>query len=388
MALLWSQIVEVTRAEAKQSLLTLLDSVGFAATSWQEGSIALGCVEVSAEIWSQGSKYAVFLKNYGLNATSTGDGLTRFSDSHYDNQRALAVSAQRRITLACAVGEGPHSISLGSVVISNAGGYTVRNVAGLSVIYPATLSSGAPLELLFEAEVGGAASNSGAGTYTSLVTTLAGVTVTQDLSYVVGVDEESDARLQARNRTKWATLSQFEIIADAVENIALNASTGVAKVKGNYANPRGAGTFDVHIAGESTIAGGADVTAVQAAFNLRVFGATSCIVYASPAAPLSLVGNVYYDSNFTAAQAQASVEAAMLAFIKATPLGGYSFAPGPTNIVAKNDIEAAIKGATFNGQPVVKTVTLSGPASDVAVSSFDIVTVGSYAGLVYVPVVS
>src|SRR6187402_256554 len=113
----WADIVEVSHDEAKQSLLDLLDSVGFTATSWQEGEPALACVELSAEIWHQLSKVSVFFKNFALNSTSEGEALTRFSDSHYDNQRDGAVAAQRRTSLACIATAGPHTFDVSDLVI-------------------------------------------------------------------------------------------------------------------------------------------------------------------------------------------------------------------------------------------------------------------------------
>ena len=91
---------------------------------------------MSAEIWAQVSKVAVFLKGFALNSTSSGEALTRLSDSHYDNQRAGAVTAQRRVTLACASTAGPHTINVGEVVIVHADGDTYRNIADGVTVYP------------------------------------------------------------------------------------------------------------------------------------------------------------------------------------------------------------------------------------------------------------
>src|SRR5205814_9712012 len=132
---------ELTRDEANQSLLSMLDGVGFPATSFQEGSIPLGLVELGAEIWSKLSAAAVFLKELGLNQTASGDGLTRFSKSHYANERVGAVAAQRVVTLFCAAGEGPHTIDLSKVVIADPTGRTFRNVEGFGAVYPATLAA-------------------------------------------------------------------------------------------------------------------------------------------------------------------------------------------------------------------------------------------------------
>src|SRR6478609_207575 len=124
----WSDIVEVSHDEAKQTCLDYLETVGFAATSWQEGSVPLACVELSAEIWSQLSKVAVFLKTMGLNDTAQGDALTRYSSSQYDNDRNQAVTAQRTISLSCSSTAGPHTFNIGDIVIEHPDGPTYRNI--------------------------------------------------------------------------------------------------------------------------------------------------------------------------------------------------------------------------------------------------------------------
>lgn len=395
--LLWSQIVEVTHDEAKQDLLDLLDSVGFTATSWQEGSVPLAMVEIGAEIWSKLSGVAVFLKGMALNETAEGEGLTRFSASHYANTRRPSTTAQRKITLTCSATEGPHSIALGAVVLANSvTGKTVRNVAGLAVVYPATLPSGGTLQLLFEAESGGSGHNLANGSYTSLVTTLAGVTVSEDLRDRDGTDEESDPLLKVRNSSKWALLTEFELIKDAVENIALNAHAGIKIVGVDDNNPRGAGTFDVYLAGDTTtfLPGAQEIVDAQAAFDKRVFGPkppaadARCLVKEAAAAPLDLAGSIFYDGNFAQADVKAAVEAALIAFLKTIPLGGFDFSPGPAATVPKNDIESVIKETTIGGQKPVKTVQLTTPLADLSVASFSKVTQGTWSTLVYSAVVN
>lgn len=380
----WDQIVAVTRAQAKQSLVTLLDGLGFTATSWQEGSVPLALVEIGAEVWSQVSNVAVFLKSMALNDTSEGESLTRFARSHYDNTRAGALATQRRITLSCSATEGPYGIGLGELVIAHADGATFRNVAGL-VTYPVVLPSGGSVALLFEAEVAGEHANVATGTVTTLITTLSGVTVTSDVTVREGIDEESDPRLRARNSSKWAGLGEFELILDRVENIALNASAAVATVGVDDNNPRGSNTFDVYIAGNALTAGVTEVTAVQAAFDLRVFGPETCRVYAAPEVPMNLVASVYYSSSFALADVQAAVEGigpttegALLTFIKSIPLGGFKYAPGPANVVRRDDIGAAIKTGSVAGQVgAIRTVVITSPATeDLAVPSYGKVTLG------------
>ncbi len=385
----WADIVEVSHDEAKQEILGWLDVLGFTVTSWQEGSIPLYCTEVGAALYSRLSLLAVFLKEMAFNATSIGDALTNFSYSHYKNTRAGSIAAQRAITLTCSATEGPHTINLGDVVSSDAAGSaTFRNVDGLSVVYPYSLGSGTSKTFLFEAEVSGTGGNLANNTVTTLVTTLAGVTITLDTLNRSGVDAESDTRLRLRNETRWDAQSEFEKTADACKNIALNASAAIISVGVDDENPRGAGTFDVYLAGLDATAGGSDITAAQAAFDLRVMGSSStpatCLCLASPEASLSITGTVYFNPNFTAAEVEAAVESSLVALVRSVPIGGFDYSPGPSAKVPINDIENAIKSTTINGVAVIKTVVLSVPAADFAVTSFGKVTRGTWT-LTYSP---
>jgi hypothetical protein len=376
----WADVVEVTHDEAKQSLLELLDSVGFTGTSWQEGELSLADVELSAEVWAQLSLIAVFIKKLGLNATATGESLTRFSDSHYDNQRDGATTAQRRITLACASGAGPHIIDIGDVVLAHADGDTYRNIDDGVTVYPATIPSGGSLAgLVFEAEVAGISANKAPNSVTQLVTTLAGVTVASDAIEVDGSAQETDAVLRTRNTTKWALLTEYELIADACVNIALEATENVTGVHVDDQNPRGAGTFDVYLADQLTTASGADVIAAQAAFDARVFGSTAtpktCLVFAASTTSLNPVATIYYKGSYEDADLEAAALVALEEFVKPIPLGGFDFYPGPSNVVPINDIEAALKAFTMAGQAVEKTIVMTG--GDVSVPLHNKVILGT-----------
>lgn len=399
----WDQVVEVTHDQAKQELLAFLDGQGFTATSWQAFSVPSLLVGIGAEIMSRGSKVAVFLKSLALNESTEGESLVRFSRSHYANEQLVALEAQRRVTLTCVATEGPHPIGVGDVVITHSDGTTFRNVAGLSVVYPTTLTSGGTLTLLFEAEVAGSAANFVDGALESteegsLVTTLSGVTITDDALEREGIDIESEPRLRARNSSKWAQQGQYENIRDRIENVALNASAAIALVATDDNNPRGAGTFDVYLAGLSGTAGSTDVAAVQAALDLRVLGqyADGAIprgrAVAAPETLLDVAGTVYFGASYTIADVQAAVEGVgpatkgvLQTFTESVPLGGFDFSPGPTRIVRLNDLEAAIKSAPIGGSPgAVRTVVLTTPAIDLSVPSFGKVRLGAVS-LSYVP---
>jgi hypothetical protein len=342
----------------------------------------LACVELSAEIWSQLSKVAVFLKTMGLNDTATGDALTRYSSSQYDNDRNQATTAQRKNSLSCSVDAGPHTFNVGDIVIEHPDGPTYRNVEDGVNTYPVTIPSGGSVSnLIFEAEVAGEDANKGSNSVNRIVTTLAGVTISSDQLYRSGSNAESDLRLQQRNKTKWALLTRFELIRDAVVQIVLSASDAITVVEVDDQNPRGAGTFNVYIAGDLTTSGTQELDAAQALLDRYVMGSGPPLyrdlVIPAPEQQLNITGTVYYKGGFAEADMQSETVAALNEFIKVIPLGGFDFFPGPTQVVPKNDIEDVIREVRVGGQSVSKTVRLDLPTGDVTVASHAKVTLGT-----------
>lgn len=389
----WEDIVEISVDDAKQALVNQLQTAGFRATSWQRFSVPLTLVEIGALLWNKGSVVAVFFKNAIYNETATGEALTRLSKSHYDNTREVAEAAERLVTLTCSAAEGPHVIDISDVVVSDDEGTSFRNIEGADVTYPWTLGSGTSKTFLFEAEESGSGGNVPDGTVTTVVTTLAGVTVTDDVLETSGVDAESDTRIQTRNSTKWSDRNELDSTADRAAFVALTAAPAVTLVAIDDNNPRGEGTFDLYIAGPEATAAAEDIATVQDAVDLRIMGANATpkagLVLAAPEVALDIVGIVYYTSSTSAAALQTAVEGsedgALVDLVRSCPLGGFDYSPGPANVIPKNDIEAIIKGVSVGGIQPVRTVVLSSPSSDFAVTSFGKVVQGTW-NLTYTPV--
>lgn len=369
----------MSAAQCEQRLLEMLDDADFIATSWQEGSLVATLVKMTAETESRLSKITLFLKKAFQSSTARGEALTRTASGFYNNEREDAIAAQHLVTLSCLATEGPHSINLGDIVIVHIDGHTYRNIEGNSIVYPVNLASGGTQTLLFEAEVAGSQANIGnalteAAVTLSLDQTLAGVSVIAHSLYLAGVDEESDERLDERNRTKWADEAELEFIDERVKNICLNASSSIIHVSVDSTNPRGAGTFDVYLAGLDATASDEDVAKAQLAIDRRSMGRTAtpkeCIVYKSPTVDVDIEGTVYFSGSSESADVRQEYEAALLAFIRATPSGGFDFTPGPRGIIRINDLESVIRLAVtdFTGRPA--TVELTSPTADIAVPSF------------------
>lgn len=395
----WNDVVEVSRDEARQTFLDLLDGIGFAATSWQEGSIPLALVEVAADFWSRGTKIAVAVKGFGLNDTARGEALRRLSLSHYQNTKLDAVAAQRLITLACDAAEGPHNLNVNELVITDSTGKLWRNIVdpdgNYPASYPAVIPSGGTLQVIVEADEPGA-HNPEAGGVSTLVSTYAGVTVSEDAIYLLGADEEADERLQQRNSAKWSLLTRFGTIDDAVEALALDASAGVSRVAINSQAPRGNGTFDVYITGPEGEAGADDLTAVQVAVEPYLMGQLETsdpndehhilsggtrvmLVQNAPLTTLNIEGTIYLRSDYAWDDVRPLLIEHLETWRRTIPLGGYPY-PSPGNRVPLNEIEHQIRSFELGGQRPIRTVALTTPSSDVVVPSFGHVVRGNWTG--------
>lgn len=395
----WNDVVEVSREEARQTFLDMLDGIGFAATSWQEGSIPLALVEVAADFWSRGTKIAVAVKGFGLNDTAQGEALRRFSLSHYQNTKLAAVAAQRLVTLECEAGEGPHTIDVNDVVITDAAGKLWRNVedpdGNSPASYPATIPSGGTLQIIVEADEPGA-HNPEAGGVSILVSTYAGVTVVDDQILRRGTDEERDERLRERNALKWSLLTRFGSIDEAAVALALGASEGVSRVAVHSRAPRGDGTFDVYITGDTGAAGTEDLEAVQAAIEPYLMGQLDTsdpddihhvlsggqrvlLVQNAPLLPLDIEGTIYLSAEHDWDDVRPLLIEHLEAWRRTIPLGGFPY-PSPGNRVSLNEIEHQIRRFELGGQRPIRTVVLTTPSSDVAVPAFGHVTQGNWTG--------
>jgi len=383
MTVRWRDITAITPAKAESDIIILLQNVGFLAETWQEGDFGTLGVKVGGLIWSSLSQIAVALRDAGRNATASGDGLTTFADSHYDNQRTDAIAAQYRVTLACEVGEGPHTFAVGDLTLqASATGTTYVNIEA-SDSYPITLTGGSTVDVTIRAEEPGADASVAPSLIDTIVTTYAGVSIDTVTQLVIGVDEESDDSLRARNSSKWALLSEGDGIDDLVEQVCRAANSEIAQVAVDSSNPDGPGTFRVYCAGTVGTASGAAISDAQDALDARFFWGPTAI--AAPTTALDISGEIYYDNNYSAVDVEAAVESALLAWLETIPLGGFDYASGFSDIIPVNNIEKIISSAEIDGIEVVGTVTLTTPAADVSVASFGKVVQGTW-GFILTPI--
>lgn len=391
----YNDITAITQEDAVQEKLNDLDSEGFSATSWQEGSQALLMVNLVGELQSKLSDVSVYLRDAYIPSAPNcvGPALKAVSSGFYNNPFNPAIAAQHLVTLTCSPTQGPYTINRSDLVCSyvspdKAVQVTFRNIDGNGVVYPFVLASGASKTFLFEAETAGSQANigndltnTGATTAFTLTTTLAGVTITSHTIYRSGLDEESDERLLARDQLKWSSLSDVELIDDRVKYWALQAAPAVTTIAVDSTNPRGQGTFDVYVAELDSTANPTDVALVQTALDLRTFGRgntpKTCQVYPAPETPLDIAGLLYF-AGVNQTVALQAVTDALLAFVRSAPCGGYSYAPYFSHTIRVEDLAAIMRDAALEAGATKATVALSTPVSDVAVPQFGKVIKGNW----------
>ena len=355
----------VTSDQMEEEIIQRLSEIGFSSRGWQSGSPQLSMVKLLAWLSSRFTVYADAIARAGVNDTATGDFLKRYSLSQYQNTKKPAVAEQQLIRHTTLAGQGPYPVDIGDLKATDGKTVYVNIEAG-------TLTSAAPVNLIYEAEIPGAAGHAGPNTIVDLVSTVAGVTITNPDAIPVrgGADEESDKSLRERNSTRWATLA-IDMPADGYRNVALGVD-GIERVAVDDTNPRGPGTVDVYVAGAAGPADPGAQANAQLAIDKRrsvtakSSGITSGVIVQLPSTVSVVVaGIVYVDASYIAG-AQDLVRAAVEDYINAVDIGGESL-DGVHRGITEDGITAAIRAVTG-----VKNVDLTAPLADLPLNAFDL----------------
>jgi len=364
----------MTRDECLTSILSTLSSLGFAATSWQTGSVQRTLLTAVAQVWSDMTNVVDALSRAGFNEDAEDDALTAFSSSHYDNTRNDATYTEGVCTLTCSAAAGPYAIVAGQLQVSDTvNGYTYRNTTG------GLLASGGTLSPTFKAEVAGAARNVANSTITTLNTSLAGVTVnnpdpgTGTWITTYGSDAEADAALRARNSSRWATLS-YASPGDAYEQFARVGDVDVARVRVDDDNPFGPGTLVLYCARTNGTATGGDVANVQAYVDTQRPCTSDITVLPAVEVPQNFAATIYIDAAYNTATTQAAIVAARDAYLATLPIGGVVLPPGATGYLIHSELSADMTNITG-----VRAITWTAPTGNVALGLDEVMIAGATA---------
>ena len=217
-------------------------------------------------------------------------------------------------------------------------------------------------------------------TVRTLVTTFAGVTIEEDEKHRDGVDEETDERLRLRNSLKWALLTRFGLIDEAVVALALEANPAVHRVAVRSDNPNGPGTFQVIVTGIDAPVGAGVLVDVEAAVKPYLMDPSLVEVKNADTVDLNITGQVFVSANFEWTEVvRPAIMAALEEWRRTIPLGGFSYPVA--NRVPLNEVEHVIRSVRIgNAQPVrtVQIAQLSPPNDNLEVPAFAHIIEGNW----------
>lgn len=368
----------ITQAEALQDVIDTLASLGFNSTSWQSGSEQRTMIEAYAVAISRYSELTDSLSRLAFNSTSTGNALTAFADSHYQNTRIPASSTIGTAILTGGAVGPPHIVAAGDLTAADANGLTFSNTTGGTVPVSGTLS------LTWQATTPGIAGNIANDTLTILQTPLAGVTINNpdpsSGSWIttLGTDQETDAALILRNIAKWGTLSPSDPAA-RYEFFIRTAVPTSPRVEIVDDNPVGPGTLQVYIAGLTGVSPAGDVAVAQTELE-RITNPTAEVgvnnpnagVFAADAQPQAFVFTAYILTANNTAATQALIEQALRDYVNGIDISGTLF---PDSLIGRFVLGEAITAmSSITG---VERIDFTTPAADVNITAHDVMTVAS-----------
>lgn len=379
MSALDTLLTPMTVDEAREAIYSALAARGVTTTSWEPGAVVRTIIAGLSVVVSALSTMQAQIAKLGFLEHAEGDWLTQVAYYVYGVERDTGTFAAGTLTFDNASG-AIYSGAAGDLIVSSSvTGKEYRNTASYTI---GALATGVSID--FEAVEVGSDSSAGAGQIDTMVTALAGVSVTNAVA-LVGADPEDDATLRIRCKEKLGSLSPNGP-ADAYAYFARIAkkadgtSAGVTRVR---VIPDGTGTVAVYVAtptgavtgtiGDTTTALGA----VDASIQTNVV--PQCVT-ANVASVTTTSVNVLYEIwvrstiGMTNAQVTAAVQTALDTFFSTHPIGGEIIDSDPGAMYV-DAIRAAIAEALPTGS-IVK-LSIGAPLADVPISVGQVATRGT-----------
>lgn len=368
-------IVEETKAQIYAFALTVAQGLSLDTTTWRAGDPTRSLYWVLAEkleAWE--GVTADFIKAAFLDY-ATGDMLVIHAYQQFGYVADPATAASCTVLLTN-TGGGQFTIDVDDLTAKNtATGKTYRNTTG------GTLDPSGTLSLTFVADEVGSASNSAVGEIDDLVTTLLGVVVSNTTA-AVGTDAESEASIRDGCRAKLDSLSPngaAGAYAYVATNSALTGDTETTRVR--VYGDSDTGDVSVVLAGAAGAVSGGSVTLVEAAILewCTPLTITPAVVSASNVSiAVTYTVYLYQRVSQTDTEVKATIAADLLDAFTSRPIGGDVISPASGKIYA-SFIESVIRSAypddTFH-------VVMSAPASDTALTTTQVATLGTVTGTV------
>lgn len=364
-------LTPLTKEEFLATELDIAEALELPVEAWQPGSVVRTILELLAQMLENQDAIRELAVGSGFLLFASGSWLSALAESVYGVTRVSATFATGTLTLTNTTAS-PIVISAGTVhVAKDDGSAAYTNTTG------GTLPASSTLDIEIACDVAGSIGSANAGEITTLVSTIAGVTVS-NAAALVGADEESDAALKVRCLAKLGALSPngspraYEYVAlSAVDANGINL--GITRVK-TTANST-LGTVTVYLADADGAPPGGTVTAVDDEIQTKAvpLGVTASVIAATEH-PFAFELTVYAASPVPTA---AQVNAAITAYFATIPIGGTSTPLGDGLYLD------GVRGAIHAAFPSVEVVTIDTmlddsvpvtPPDDVAVDPEDVLT--------------
>lgn len=374
----------VSRDEAEEKLYDVLDSVGTNTSSWKPGSWRRGTITGFAILYSAFTQLSSNLAKMGFLELTEGVWLTLKARYDYKVEREEATFASGELTLTN-TGGGLFELEAEDLVVLNpTTKKSYRNTGDF------TLEPLGEVTIPIVALEAGSASTSTPDTITEFVTSLDGVTCTNELS-VVGTDEEEDPTVKTKCSEKLGSLSPmgpWDAYAYAARTAVRTDGTtvGVTRVR---TTKDGFGNVYCYVAtATGEVTGDADdaetdLGAVNEAVQryAAALGDTAWVLSAT-AVPIAVTYAlwIYRTTGLTDVQISDAAALSITAFLSAQPIGGDVIDPD-TGKVFKSGIEGAISSTRQPANATTKLpifrVVVSTPASDTDLALSEVAVPGT-----------
>lgn len=355
-----------TEPELLDYFLTEAAIKGINVRGMQAERLARGQMETDAKTHAQYQSLREQIVNGGYLDDATGPWLTLLAFGVWRIVRSPATFAIHQVRLSDAKSVGPKQVNDRRHVAVSTSGKLFRNIESAQV----PLNSN--VDVQFKAETPGADSNVAINTITKLQTPITGVTVnnpaigaTGSSLIVGGANEEGDSSLRTRCRNKWNALGAggnkpayaYWIPQSFIE---AGESATVTRWYIDDANPFGPGSIGVWLANDSGPATAGEISTVNAYLQLRkALGSGELRTQAASTVAQTITCTVYHDG--TNGSVASDVSSALL------NLGA---AHGVGEIFYRASITAALMAVSG-----VINVTITAPASDLSLSSNEVIQV-------------
>lgn len=355
-------VTPLTETEAFDTLIAILEAVGFPVSSWHKGGIYRSIFKVIGKALSHVTDLQALIAGSGfLDYAETG-GWLEFVAEQFFNVIAT-----------------PASFATGTLTIDNNEGgvfhfepreFRCFNPTSQKVYLNRDAFDVAPnqtgVEVTIDALEIGASSSSDANAIVGIETPGNGLSCANDAA-VVGFDAESAPSIRIRCRAKWGALSPdgpkaaHEYVARTFE---LNGGVVVTRVKGFWNSD--IGEVLIYVAGPSGALGDDDVAKIQDAVDrLSACTGIDATVVSATNLIVNVTATIWFHSslNLTTTDMQTATAAYLTSWVAGLDIGGEDTGSGGK--VYRAAVEGALQRVP--GKPVI-TASVGTPASDLAVA--------------------